>query len=100
MDLEIFISETAKSQLDLLLQNSDKKCIRILAKRPSIYEDASFDLELDDPKTDDMIFNADKYQVIININLAVQLESISISYGGLLSRDKFAVEADLGIFKY
>ena len=47
-----------------------------------------------------MIFNTDKYQVIININLAVQLESVSISYGGLLSRDKFAVEVDLGIFKY
>ena len=100
MELEIFITESAKTQLDILLQNNDKKCIRIVAKRPSIYEDAAFDLEIDDPKTDDMIFNVDKYQVIININLAVQLESVSISYGGLLSRDKFSVDVDLGIFRY
>lgn len=100
MELEILITESAKSQLNKLLLQSNNKCIRVFAKRPSIYEDAEFDIKIDDPKTDDMIFNVDNYQVIININLAVQLEGISISYGGLLSRDKFSVDVDLGLFKY
>lgn len=100
MELEIFIAESAKAQLDKLLENSEHKYIRILTRRPSIYENATFDLELDEPQKEDMIFTVDKYNVIINVNLALQLESISISYGGLLSRDKFSVDGDLGIFRY
>ncbi|MGL5345837.1 MAG: hypothetical protein ACRDA3_00630 [Peptostreptococcaceae bacterium] len=100
MELEIFISQTAKAELDKLLENSDKKYIRVLTRRPSIYEQATFDLELDDVKSNDITFFVDDYKVIIEVTLASQLESVSISYGGLFSRDKFCVDADLGIFRY
>ncbi|MGL6108407.1 hypothetical protein [Romboutsia sp.] len=97
--MEILITESAKAELDKLLQNSEHKNIRIFTRRPSIYEDATFDFELDEIKKDDMIFEVDSYKVIINVGLAVQLENISISYGGIFSRDKFTVEADLGMFR-
>ena len=100
MELEIFISQTARAELDKLLENSDKKYIRVLTRRPSIYEQATFDLELDEVKSNDITFFVDDYKVIIEVNLASQLESVSISYGGLFSRDKFCVDADLGIFRY
>lgn len=100
MDLEIFISQTAKAELDKLLKNSDKEYIRVLTRRPSIYEDATFELELDEAKEKDITFFVDDYKIVIDVNLASQLESVSISYGGLFSRDKFCVEADLGIFRY
>ncbi|MGL5313605.1 MAG: hypothetical protein ACRC92_10180 [Peptostreptococcaceae bacterium] len=100
MELEILIADSAKAQLDKLLENSEKKYIRIVTRRPSIYEDATFELELDDVKKEDMIFTVDKYQVIIDVNLATQIESITISYGGLFSKDKFSVDADLGLFRY
>lgn len=100
MELEIFISQTAKTELDKLLENSDKKYIRVLTRRPSIYEEATFDLELDDVKQNDITFFVDDYKVVIEVTLASQLESVSISYGGLFSRDKFSVDADLGIFRY
>lgn len=97
--MEILITQAAKVELDKLLQNSEHKNIRIITRRPSIYEDATFEFELDEIKKDDVIFEVDGYKVIINVNLAVQLESISISYGGIFSRDKFLVEADLGMFR-
>lgn len=97
--MEILITQTAKSELDKLIENNEHKNIRIITKRPSIYENATFDFELDEIKKDDIIFDVDGYKVIINVNLAMQLESISISYGGIFSRDKFLVEADLGMFR-
>ena len=100
MELEIIIAPSAQTELDKLLKKSDKEYIRIFTKRPSIYEDATFNLELDSIKKEDMTFTVDGYKVIIDVNLAIQLESITISYGGLFSRDKFSVDADLGIFRY
>lgn len=97
--MEILITQSAKVELDKLLENREHKNIRIITRRPSIYENATFDFEFDEIKKDDVIFEVDGYKIIINVGLAVQLENISISYGGLFSRDKFLVEADLGMFR-
>lgn len=97
-DMNILITLEAKKQLDLLINNSDKKCIRILTRCITMTEDARLDLELDDPKPDDNLYDVDGYKVIINRVLDSQMNYITISYGGLLSRNRFSVEADFNFY--
>ena len=42
---------------------------------------------------DDNLYDVDGYKVIINKVLDSQMNYITISYGGLLSRDSFSVDA-------
>ena len=84
----------AKKELDKLLEQSDKKCIRICTRCITMTSDAKIDLELDNPNSDDNLYDVDGYKVIINKVLDSQMNYITISYGGLLSRGQFCVEAD------
>ena len=83
MEMSILITNEAKRELDKLLENSDKQCIRILTRGITMTSEAKIDLEL-----------VDGYKIIINKILDSQMNYITISYGGLLSRNQFCVEAD------
>lgn len=98
MEMNILITQEAKKQLDKLLEESDKKCIRILTRCITMTTEAKLDFELDEPKENDNLYDVDGYKVIINKVLDSQMNDIIISYGGLLSRDKFCVEADFGFY--
>lgn len=98
--MEILITQTAKTQFDKLLETSENKNIRIVIKRESIYEDSRLDFELDEMKSDDVKYTVEGYSIIMNVKLAAQLDNLTISYGGLMSRDKFSIETDFGLFKY
>ncbi|HSQ89402.1 hypothetical protein [Romboutsia sp.] len=98
--MDILITQSAKTELDKLIQNSENKNIRIRTRCVTMYDDAKLDFELDEIKENDDVYEVDGYKVIINRNLADQLYSLTISYGGLLSRDKFSVEGDFGFFQY
>ena len=93
-EMTILITNEAKRELDKLLENSDKKCIRIRTRCITMTEDAKIDIELDDPKADDNLYDVDGYKIIINKVLDSQMNYITISYGGLLSRNAFCVDAD------
>ena len=94
MEMNILITNEAKKELDKLLEKSDKKCIRICTRCITMTSDAKIDLELDNPNSDDNLYDVDGYKVIINKVLDSQMNYITISYGGLLSRGQFCVEAD------
>lgn len=96
--MEIIITQTAKTELDKILKNSEHKNIRVLTKRETIYESARLDFELDEKKQDDVLYSVEGYNIIMNVKLAAQLYNLTISYGGLLSRDKFCIETDFGMF--
>ena len=48
-EMTILITNEAKRELDKLLANSDKKCIRILTRCITMTSEAKIDLELDEP---------------------------------------------------
>ena len=93
-EMSILITSEAKKELDKLLENSDKKCIRILTRCITMTSNAKIDIELDNPNENDNLYDVDGYKVIINKSLDSQMNYITISYGGLLSRNEFCVEAD------
>ena len=93
-DMNILITAEAKRELDKLLENSDKKCIRILTRCITMTSNAKIDLELDNPNENDNLYDVDGYKIIINKALDSQMNYITISSGGLLSRNEFCVEAD------
>lgn len=94
MEMNILITNEAKKELDKLLANSDKKCVRILTRCITMTSDAKIDLELDDPTSEDNLYEVDEYKIVINKVLDSQMNYITISYGGLLSRNQFCVDAD------
>lgn len=91
--MDIVINNTAKVEIDKLLENSDKKYIRIITRCITMHEDAKFDLILDEKRDGDRLFEVDGYNIIIESNLI-------ISYGGLMSRDSFSIHADFGFYEY
>ena len=93
MEMSILITNEAKRELDKLLENSDKQCI-ILTRGITMTSEAKIDLELDEPNANDNLYDVDGYKIIINKILDSQMNYITISYGGLLSRNQFCVEAD------
>ncbi|QJA07925.1 hypothetical protein HF520_02755 [Romboutsia sp. CE17] len=93
-EMSILITSEAKKELDKLLENSDKKCIRILTRCITMTSNAKIDIELDNPNENDNLYDVDGYKIIINKSLDSQMNYITISYGGLLSRNEFCVEAD------
>ena len=97
-EMTILITNEAKRELDKLLANSDKKCIRILTRCITMTSEAKIDLELDEPRENDNLYDVDGYKVIINKVLDSQMNYITISYGGLLSRNAFCVEADFNFY--
>ena len=80
------------------LANSDKTCIRILTRCITMTSEAKLDFELDEPNANDNLYDVDGYKVIINKVLDSQMNYITISYGGLLSRNQFCVEADFNFY--
>ena len=56
-DMNILITNEAKRELDKLLENSDKRCIRILTKPITMTSDAKVDLELDEPTVNDNLYD-------------------------------------------
>ena len=65
MEMNILITNEAKKELDKLLEQSDKKCIRICTRCITMTSDAKIDLELDNPNADDNIFRS-----LHNVNMA------------------------------
>ena len=94
MEMSILITNEAKRELDKLLENSDKQCIRILTRGITMTSEAKIDLELDEPNANDNLYDVDGYKIIINKILDSLMNYMTISYGGLLSRNQFCVEAD------
>ena len=97
-EMTILITNEAKRELDKLLENSDKTCIRILTRCITMTSEAKLDFELDEPNVNDNLYDVDGYKVIINKVLDSQMNYITISYGGLLSRNQFCVEADFNFY--
>ena len=97
-EMNILITNEAKRELDKLLANSDKKCIRILTRCITMTSEAKVDLELDNPTNSDNLYDFDGYKIIINKVLDSQMNYITISYGGLMSRNQFCVEADFNYY--
>ena len=91
-EMNILITNEAKRELDKLLANSDKKCIRILTRCITMTSEAKVDLELDNPTNNDNLYDVDGYKIIINKVLDSQMNYITISYGGLMSRNQFCVQ--------
>ena len=87
-EMSILITNEAKRELDKLLENSDI----------TMTTEAKIDLELDEPNANDNCYDVDGYKVIINKVLDSQMNYITISYGGLLSRNAFCVEADFNFY--
>ena len=88
-EMSILITNEAKREIDKLLENSDKECIRILTRCVTMTTEAKVDIELDDPKPTDNLYDVDGYKIIIDKILDLQMNYITISYGGLLSRNQF-----------
>lgn len=97
-EMSILITNEAKREIDKLLENSDKECIRILTRCVTMTTEAKVDIELDDPKPTDNLYDVDGYKIIIDKILDLQMNYITISYGGLLSRNQFCVEADFNFY--
>ena len=97
-EMSILITNEAKREIDKLLENSDKECIRILTRCVTMTTEAKVDIELDDPKPTDNLYDVDGYKRIIDKILDLQMNYITISYGGLLSRNQFCVEADFNFY--
>lgn len=97
-EMTILITNEAKRELDKLLADSDKKCIRILTRCITMTSEAKVDLELDNPTNSDNLYDVDGYKIIINKVLDSQMNYITISYGGLMSRNQFCVEADFNFY--
>lgn len=97
-EMSILITNEAKKEIDKLLENSDKECIRILTRCVTMTTEAKVDIELDDPKPTDNLYDVDGYKIIIDKILDLQMNYITISYGGLLSRNQFCVEADFNFY--
>ena len=66
MEMSILITNEAKRELDKLLENSDKQCIRILTRGITMTSEAKIDLELDEPNANDNLYDVDGYKIIIN----------------------------------
>ena len=100
MDIQIYSS--AKQELDKLINNADsnKNYIRIFIRTLSFWYDARVHLTLDELRDDDIIFDVDGYKIIINKRLASQMTRITISFGGLLSRNEFSVDSNFGENEY
>ena len=65
-EMNILITNEAKRELDKLLANSDKKCIRILTRCITMTSEAKVDLELDNLTNSDNLYDVDGYKIIIN----------------------------------
>ena len=100
MDIKIY--DSAKKELDNLISAAadNKKYIRIFIRTLSFWYDARVHLTLDELRDDDMIFDVDGYKIIINKRLASQMTRITISFGGLLSRNEFSVDTNFGENEY
>lgn len=96
--MKINIYNTAKKELDKLMEANQDKYIRIYIQCVTMHDEAKIDLKIDDINKDDELFEVDGYKIIINKTLTYQISNISISYGGLLSRDSFSVDADFGVY--
>ncbi|MBQ9012154.1 MAG: hypothetical protein IJ094_01005 [Bacilli bacterium] len=100
MDIKIY--DSAKKELDNLISAAadNKKYIRIFIRTLSFTYDARIHLTLDELNDDDIIFDIDGYKVIINKRLASQMTRITISFGGLLSKNEFSVDTNFGENEY
>lgn len=94
--MNIKIYNSAKAELDNLLNSVDKnkQYIRIFIRTISLWCDARVHLTLDELRDDDEVFESDGYKIIVNKRFASQMSNITISFGGLLSRDEFSVDTD------
>ena len=72
-EMTILITNEAKRELDKLLANSDKTCIRILTRCITMTSEAKLDFELDEPNANDNLYDVDGYKVIINKVLDSQM---------------------------
>ncbi|MEG1411662.1 MAG: hypothetical protein RSD36_17650 [Terrisporobacter sp.] len=97
-NMNILITSEARKELDKLLLNNEDKCIRLLTRCITMTTEAKLDLELDVPNNNDNCYDVDGYKIIINKALDSQMNYITISYGGLLSRGEFCVEADFNFY--
>ncbi|MEF9991930.1 MAG: hypothetical protein RRZ84_04985 [Romboutsia sp.] len=94
--MKITIYNSAKQELNNLMENNKDKYIRIFIQCVTMHNDAKIDLKVDDINEGDILFEVDGYKIIINESLTYQVSNISISFGGLLSRDSFSVDANFG----
>ncbi len=97
-EMNIIITPEAKRELDKLISNSDKTCIRILTRCITMTTPAKVDLELYIQNNNDNLYVVDGYKIIIDKALDMQMDYIVISFGGLLSRGEFCVDADFNFF--
>lgn len=97
-EMNILITNEAKKELDKLIEKSDKKCVRLITRCVTMTTEAKLDLELDSPTENDNCYDVDGYKIIINKSLDSQMDYITISYGGLMSRNQFCVEADFNFY--
>ena len=74
MEMSILITNEAKRELDKLLENSDKQCIRILTRGITMTSEAKIDLELDEPNANDNLYMNHSLSVLLNISTTQRFE--------------------------
>lgn len=89
----INIADPAKSNLDEMFKNYNliEKYFRVYIQKISAWYGPIFYVALDEPTDNDTVFKVENYNVILNTDLANNIEVINIFYSGGL----FRVSTDL-----
>lgn len=84
----INITELAKNNLNEMFDNYNltEKYFRIYIQKISAWYGPIFYVALDEPTNEDVIFNVDDYNVILNKSLCDKISVINIFYSGGLFR--------------
>ena len=91
------ISNPAKDELNKMFDayNISNKSIRIYIKEISAWYGPMFSLALDEATENDVTYESDDYNIIINKDLSEKINVINIYYKSALSSDIFRVSTDL-----
>lgn len=91
------IHDTAKEQIDKLLEKSSKqeKSFRIYIRRISAWRGPVWDVALDEPTENDQIFEADGYKIFMRKEMIQKINNVEIYYQYGISKSGFRVLTDL-----
>lgn len=93
----INITDSAKNELNTSFKNLNlnDKYLRVYIKRISAWYGPIFNIALDEPTEDDVIFSYEDFKIVINSDLASKINIVNIFYKSPLYGDKFRVSTDL-----
>lgn len=89
------IKESGKLAIDKMLKDSNRQSFRIYIRRVSNWLGPVFDIALDDATNLDAVFKQDNYNIIINKDLASQINSVEIFFEKGISKSGFRILTDI-----